>query len=323
MINTVLIAIALGLIAAVAFLSATTGPLPARLLFSLITPLPVMLAGLGWGVRAGLIAAFAGGVILVALLPSAGGFFLTTAALPAALLSYLALLSRPSAAAGDAPNTTSPEWYPVGRLVIWTAALAAIPAILWSIMLEAGGPELKDQLLKLLTDAIAAAKITHSTTGLPLSPDDIASLTKYIYAAMPAALAIAWMAALLLTLWLSGRIMRGTGQLTRPWPVIGLMEYPAGTAIALLAAIALSFQDGMFGLASRAIAGTLLFAFLLLGLAIVHELTKGWHWRSFMLGTIYSGLLLVTVAFAPPLALLGLSESIVQLRSRFRPPGGT
>jgi Predicted membrane protein (DUF2232) len=316
MMQTTLIAIALGLIAAIAFLSSTAGPLPARLLFSLITPLPILLAGLGWGVRAGGMAALAGGGILVVLLPSAGGLFLTTAGLPAAILAYLAQLNR----SVDANETAPREWYPAGRLVIWAAALAAIPAIIWALLLEANGPEQKTKLITMLSDALTAAEIKHSTTGLPLSADDIAMLTSLVYAALPAALSIAWMTALLLTLWLSGRIMQSSGQLVRPWPDLSQIEFPTGAALALVVALGLSILDGVAGLASRAVAGTLMLAFMLLGLAVIHNLTKGWQWRSFVLGMIYGGLIVISLVIAVPLTLLGLSEGIFNFRSRFRPP---
>jgi hypothetical protein len=317
MMNTTLIAIALGLIAAIAFVSATTGPLPLRVIFSLITPLPIMLAGLGWGLRASLIAALAGGTILVALLPTAGLFFVSTAGLPAAFLAYLATLSRPN---GDNSESTDREWYPVGRLVLWTAVLASIPAFLWMAMVEAGGAEHKDAMIKVLSEAMTAAEIKQSDSGLPLSPEQIASLTKYIYAALPAATALAWMAALLLTLWMAGRIMRSSGQLTRPWPDFGKIDYPAAASVAFGAALVCASFDGLLGIAGRALTGTLLLAFMLLGLSVIHDLTRGWQWRAFVLGLVYGSLMLISLVVALPLALLGLSEGLFQFRSRFSPP---
>lgn len=338
MMNATLISIALGLIAAIAFLSATTGPVTMRVIFSLITPLPIMLAGLGWGVRAGLIAALAGGTLLIALLPAAGAFFFTTAGLPAALLAYLALLSRPVGTDATQPANTQPldpaqspamntsagnaprEWYPAGRLVLWTAALAALPAVLWTAMLEAGGAERKDATLKLLNEAMTAAEIKNGVTGLPLTADEVATFTKYGYAALPALTALAWMAALLLTLWISGRIMRSSGQLTRPWPDFGKIDYPTAASIALAAALVCASFDGLLGIAGRALTGTLLLAFVLLGLAVIHDLTRGWQWRAFALGLLYGSLLLISLVVVLPLALLGLSEGLFHFRSRFSPP---
>ena len=57
----------LGLVAAVVFASATTGPLFIRFLLIFITPLPIALAGLGWGWRAAVLAGVTGGGIILLL----------------------------------------------------------------------------------------------------------------------------------------------------------------------------------------------------------------------------------------------------------------
>ncbi len=56
--NRLLVGVGLGLVAAVVFASATTGPLVARFLLFFITPLPIALAGLGWGWHTAAIAGF-------------------------------------------------------------------------------------------------------------------------------------------------------------------------------------------------------------------------------------------------------------------------
>jgi len=62
---TLLIGLGAGLISAVVFASATTGPLLMRMLLFLLTPLPLFLAGLGLGPITAAIAGIAGAVALL------------------------------------------------------------------------------------------------------------------------------------------------------------------------------------------------------------------------------------------------------------------
>ena len=125
--TTYLAGIGLGLVAAVVFISATTGPFLARLLLMFLTPLPFALAGLGWGWRSALLAGAVGTAFILALAspPVAAAFALTQAA-PMVVRTYLALLSRPlteSSASdsadptADSADPTALEWYPAGRSV--------------------------------------------------------------------------------------------------------------------------------------------------------------------------------------------------------------
>jgi len=87
-----------GLASALLFYSAARGsPLLGTLLL-LLTPLPSLLAGLGWGWLPAAAGAAAGALVMagVASLPFAAGYFLALG-LPVALIPYLAYLSRPHA----------------------------------------------------------------------------------------------------------------------------------------------------------------------------------------------------------------------------------
>src|SRR5215472_15760539 len=112
-----------GLVSAALFASASTATSLAGLLFYL-APLPLCLAGLGWGGMAVLLSALTGTVVVAASLgaTTAAGFAVSIAA-PTALLAHLALLSRPAAT----PNGAL-EWYPPGRIVGWAALIAGLLA---------------------------------------------------------------------------------------------------------------------------------------------------------------------------------------------------
>jgi len=86
-----------GLVSAALFASASTATSLAGLLFYL-APLPLCLAGLGWGGMAALLSALTGTVVIAASLGAAtAAVFALSIAAPTALLTHLALLSRPAA----------------------------------------------------------------------------------------------------------------------------------------------------------------------------------------------------------------------------------
>src|ERR1700716_4709762 len=119
MITTVLIALAAGCASALMFASIISGALISLVLFYL-APLPLMVAGLGWGPLSATVGGITAAIGLGAIfgLPYCIAFVLTVA-LPAWWLGHLALLGRPvtttaSAGNGAAPVPPAMEWYPVG-----------------------------------------------------------------------------------------------------------------------------------------------------------------------------------------------------------------
>ena len=102
-----------GLASALLFYSAARGsPLFGTMLL-LLTPLPSLLAGLGWGWLPAAAGAVAGALVMAvaANVPFAAGYFLALG-LPVALVPYLAYLSRP-----QPQDPSKREWYPAGRLL--------------------------------------------------------------------------------------------------------------------------------------------------------------------------------------------------------------
>ena len=124
MMQIVLIGLGAAAAAALLFASVASGSLFSILLFYL-APLPILIAALGWSHWAALIAASAAATGLAVIF---GGYFfvafLLGVGLPAWWLGYLALLGRPI---GN--GTGEIEWYPPGRLVLWSAILGALIVI--------------------------------------------------------------------------------------------------------------------------------------------------------------------------------------------------
>src|ERR1700761_4246139 len=131
MIALFLIALAAGAASALMFASIISGALFSLVLFYL-APLPLMVAAIGWGpMWAGI-----GGIAAALGLGTVFGFsyslaFVVAVALPAWWLGHLVMLGRPAPHAAsplDGSSTDAPamEWYPVGRILIWIASLAAL-----------------------------------------------------------------------------------------------------------------------------------------------------------------------------------------------------
>lgn len=310
MTNRIFIALLLGLVSSVVFVSAATGPVVMRFILFLVTSLPIFLAGLGWGTAAGLIAALTGSVVASLFGWKTALLFAASQGLPAVVLSHLALLSR-DVPSGDGA-TAMREWYPAGRLVVLAALLGAVPSVIWLFLFGGDLSALKTTLGPAISDLIKAQMPAEA----PLSTGDLAKITEIIVNLLPAATAIAWMLALLVNLWLAGRIVTATGNFARPWPDLAAINYPQGTPIALAAATALALAGGWVGMAASGFAATLLLAYVLLGLAVIHFVSRGTPWRPFLLWGLYASLLVVNAPLTLPLALLGLAEGLFHFRAR-------
>jgi hypothetical protein len=318
--SLLLIGLGLGLVAAVVFASATTGPLLARFVLFFITPLPIVLAGLGWGWR---VAALAGatGTALIGLVagPPYALAFAASHALPAVALTYLALLSREADAGDGQGGTPATEWYPPGRIVIWSAIFAGLLSAATLMMLGADLEGLR-KALGAFIESMIKSSMPDMPSGQPIDPAQIDALTNTTVALLPAASAFSWMGSLLFNMWLGGRITLASGQLARPWPDLAAMEFPRGTAIAFAATLLASSLEGYPGIAASCMSGALFLAYVLVGLAIVHYATRANSWRVFVLWALYASILLANVWAIVAVAMLGLADTVLQLRQRF-PPG--
>jgi hypothetical protein len=304
-----LIAAGAGLVAAALFASAATATALAGILFYL-APLPICLAGLGWGSAAGLIAALSGSLVVGLVLgPVAGLAFAAAVGLPLAALCYLALLAR--APAGGAPQAAL-EWYPVGRLAGWAAVISGALAALLILLIGYDAESYRETIKELLQ---------HSTLkdldkdGTLFTEETIGSLSGILARALPAAFAIVWQCIALFNLWLAGIIVEASGRSLRPWPQLDALELPGFVFLGFVAALVLSFLPGILGLIATGFAGAFLFAYVLQGLAVLHAYSRGMPFRSLLLVTVYLGMLLLGwVAIA--VAILGLGEPIFRLRER-------
>jgi len=308
----ILIGLGAGFISAVVFASATTGPLVMRLILFLLTPLALFLAGLGLGTTSAAIAGITG-IILILLTGNGAAtlVFATSQAIPVLILVYLASLNRQSG------STT--EWYPVGRLVVAAALIAGISSTL-TLYLLGGDLDTMRAMLRQQLELLVTNELPKIPDAPSLTPQDIDEATEFVLNALPYASSISSMASLLFNMWLAGRITLASGRLQRPWPDIPAMSYPPGSPLLLAVAIGASFLSGLIGRLASTFAGSMYLAYVLLGLAVVHFITRGRSWRPFALWGLYAAMFLINTIASPAVALLGLIESIWPMRRQQAPP---
>jgi hypothetical protein len=322
MVQSTLIGVGAGVAAALLFASVTTGSLLSVVLFYL-SPLPLMIAALGWSHWSALIGALTAAVALTAAFGSVFFFaFLASAGLPAWWLGYLAMLARPAPSGGNG-GAPALEWYPPGRLVLWASLVAMLVTGAGILYAGPDAETFRANMHRLLAEILQAG--TDEPAGAPSKTPGIANLRHlidFLVAALPPAAAVIATIINAFNLWLAGRILKFSGRLARPWPQLSAMTLPRPLAGALAVAVGLSFAGGLVGIMAGVAAAGLVMAFGVLGFAVLHTITQGMNTRAFLLGGVYACVL----AFGWPilvLCLVGLAETTIDIRARIvrpRPP---
>jgi hypothetical protein len=320
----ILMGLAGGLASAALFMSATAGGAAGKILLYFLAPLPSFLAGLGWGSGSALVAALAAsaatGFILGGIWPAF--VFLVSQGLPIVLLCHFALQQSSFGAVDyDESGNATPlvEWYPVGRLLALAAIIAGSLSVMSLFLLGSDLNEVR-AVLREMIDKVFARDLA-ALRDKPLTPRDIDTLSELGLYLLPAASATSWLAGFSLNLWIAGRITNASGRLVRPWPDIAAMTFPPGMLWGLVIAIVFTFLPGYPGLISSGFAGALLFAYMLMGLAIIHHVTRGKPQRPFILWGVYFLLLIFNSWTAAVIALLAIAEPISPLRRRHATTG--
>jgi hypothetical protein len=313
MIQIVLVGLAAGAAAALLCASIASGSVLATLLLYL-SPLPIMIAALGFSHWAGLLAALTAAAGLGSVL---GLFFfvgfLLGLALPAWWLAYLALLGRPS------PGQSGLEWYPIGRIVLWAAGLGA--AIVTIAILQTGtDQETIRTALRKGFDEIIRTQIPASSGGVVLTPEERGRLLDVFVVLFPPAAAVSLLVINSFNLWLAGRIVLVSGRLSRPWPDIAALALPFAAPIALAVSVAGAFAPDVLGMVCGIAAAALLMVHVMVGLAVIHAVTIGMNARVLILASVYAGFVILSLRTSWAsivLAALGLAETLFGLRGRF------
>jgi hypothetical protein len=302
-----------------------------------LSPLPIMIATLGYGGFAGA-AAVASATVTIAGLFNAQQKFgsLDTAALgglvfafslglPAFWLSLLSVLSRPK----GSPNWVvtsrvgsffTREYISLERILSYATSICATIGVAIAIYVSSlyGG---FDVALEKLDAEVTPFVERLISPNMHLPNDfDVHHLVRVTVLAAAPAVAGSSLVMLMLNLWLAGRVVQLSAQLPRPWPDIA-RELRLPQVYLLVFGIAAGigpFFGGLPGYIVIIVAVTLGVAFALDGLAVAHYLSRGSRVRIPLLIFIYFGLVVpVTwLAFLLLLVLFGIIETAFSLRDR-------
>lgn len=307
MTQIVLIGLAAGAASALLFASIASGALLSAVLFY-FAPLPIMIAAIGWSHLSAAVAALAAAVALAAVFDS---FFVITflvgMGLPAWLLGYLALLARPSPADPDVL-----EWYPIGHLVVWAAAIGALVVALAVAGTGFDAEAFRAAVRQLLERLFRIQQ--KMPAGASLSASDRAMI-EFLVTVIPPALAISVTQMTVLNLWLAGQVVRISGRLKRPFPEMATLRLPGSCALVLAAGVVGAFLPGLPGLIAILVAASFAMAYALVGFAVLHALTIGIAGRRLLLGATYVAAFLLGWPLLPIMAL-GLADAVFDIRGR-------
>lgn len=334
-----LIAAAAGLVAAVLFLPYVSGS-PLGLFLFILSPLPIVMIALGWGLSFSIISS-ATAVFLLSFINSILGIsFFLFFCLPVLILSHYFYLSRPVSTPvpatppaqsapdlsdetqNNATNLTNAsnqlntvEWYPLGRLIVWLSAIVGVLCII--LLLQIGSDyqtyfqriqEYWDQFYAGVFKQIAPAELTES---------DVNTIILQIALSLPGAMAFLLFFLVGFNFWLGAKIIHMSERLKRPWPDFSTIDYPniyvVAFAATLLGTILLPLSFAK--LISLAFFGAVSSAYFVLGLVVIHVILRGSQFRLFALFTLYF-LLLILQWLALLVVIIGVGEPLFNLRKR-------
>jgi hypothetical protein len=291
-------------------------PLAAVLFY--LAPLPLFIVGLGYGPVSAAVGAAAGAAAIGSLWGlKAGVFFAISSALGPVILCRLALISRRSAGSrheGEAVDRGI-EWYPEGRLTLWTALFAGAVLTLVIVMV---GPDAENfrATLKDLSTRFAEPLLK----DLPEQQrPGFAQMIDFLVMLAPAASAAAWFAAMTINLLLAARLVTRWGISLRPWAAFSSLAFPRKACLAVAAFGVASMLPGTAGLIGSVYAAPFCAAFALLGLAVIHHLLLRHPARTSLLAGLYAALILLSWLVVLPLIALGIVETGFNLRARSNP----
>lgn len=308
-----MMALGSGLASAVLFASVIAGTTLA-LPLSMMSALPIVIAALGWGTRAGILASIvAGAVVAAGLTGLLAAVHLAWIAFPAVVASHLIGLARVE---GD-----HVEWYPLGRVLVASALIMAVLAVIIGSVYGYAPEKMLPPLAGMFAEMSRAPGDTTPIETLRVQYEPVLRLMLRI---LPVVIPIVWTVVLVLNLWLGAKVVARSDRLARPWEDLSAVRAPGRLGVAYGVAVAGTALPDPIGLFAGPFFGALSAVYTLIGLAVVHNVTRDAGPRPIVLATVYGLLFLIPFAALVPI-LIGLLDPVFKFRDRRRngPPAAT
>lgn len=270
----------------------------------ILAPLPIAIAGLGWGSSMGFVAtffAFIGATYFSSLM--GGLLFAGILGLPIAYLVHLVGLSRQ-----DDPNQPM-EWFPEST-ILWRAI--SIGGAVIGLAFVFSGFNVDDTIkrgLEVFADSLKQLDDTNRKT--------MEEAIAYQIRLTPYTLPMAWLLTIWLNLWLGIRVTKTSQLFHRPSFRLENAQLPFAAILVLAAGIILGGISSPLSLLGASFAGIILMAIIMLGFNTVHIITSRVSMRIMLLTMLY----MTTIFFAFPILLvlgIGLADLFFKIRQRYR-----
>ena len=241
----------------------------------ILSPLPIMIAALGWGPVACVASVAACGVVIwqyAGVNPAL--IIVATTAFPSAIATYLAGMARQ----GDGKA----EWYALSSILLTLSLCVAAGFVFVGFLIgfnDDFARTLGVEMVKTLAEA---------DPQFALNPTSTIALANMIVKAIPFLQPASWMLILVLNLWAALHIARRSGLLQRPKDNFPTSLFMPRLALPIFTlAVSGSFLAGGFGLIASCFAGGMAMAFMIAGFAKFHAVTRGKSWRTAALSMGY------------------------------------
>lgn len=296
MANAITIGIGAGLTAALLF-AATATMSPFALILSYISPLPVVIAGMGWTHLTGLLAVAVGGAVLSAVLgPAYAIGFTFGVAAPAWLMCWLAI-TRLGPERREVPSN--------GTILLGIALIAGGMTLASALAVGGGSFTAYGSTMRQLVEAILRMQ-----TGTPQDQPLVlgqgiepAEAIDILVGFFPVVIGASIVPLLVGNLWGGAKAVAVSGRLQRPWVPLPSTQMPRAALGIFAAAMLLAAAGGYPGILGKGIVGAGICALAFQALAAIHDRTRGKPGRPFFLGLIY---LIMTITAGWPIPFLAI-----------------
>ncbi|MBA89376.1 MAG: hypothetical protein CMJ43_01670 [Phyllobacteriaceae bacterium] len=268
----------------------------------MLSPLPLMLAALGFGAMSGFVAALTAVGAVAAVAGVLGAVVAAVViVIPSMLAAQLAGLARPAEEVGGPAGKL--VWFPLADILFYVAIAVAAGFIVTGAV-HGYGDAFVAELAARLVEAMRQAD-----PEMQLDAEQRDRIAGMLSTLVPAQLPWVWVCVLMANFYTAMAFAKRAGQLRRPddiWPLA--LRMPRTALPVFAGAMLLTLVSGAPGHVGAAISGAMAAGFMMAGFAMLHARSMGKPWRPAALGTAYlAALFFIPVLFIFTLA--GLTDT--------------